>query len=117
MAGAGQPLAGDAFAAFLTAQTANAQRDALPAATKTGQLAMTANDFAPTDAYPSAADDACAALDLIAGCDAKRCRTKLFAINITHKEYFTFTPGDPDRGAVAAVSDPRVIRGRILVDF
>ena len=117
MAGAGQPLADGAFAAFLTAQTANAQRDALPAATKTGQLAITANDFAPTDTYLSAVNDACAALDLIAGCDAKRLRTKLFATNVTHKEYFTFNPGDPNRGAAVAVGDPRVIGDRILVDF
>ena len=117
MAGAGQPLAGGAFAAFLTAQTANAQREALRAATKPGQLAMTANDFAPTDAYPSAVNDACTALDLIAGCDSKRFSTKLFAINVTHKEYFTFNLGDPNRGAAVAVGDPRVIGGRILVDF
>ena len=117
MAGAGQPLAGGAFAAFLTAQTANAQRDALRAATKPGQLAMTANDFAPTDAYPSAVNDACAALDLIAGCDAKRFRTKLLAPNVTHKEYFMFNPSDPNRGTAAVVGDPHVIGGRIPVDF
>ena len=80
------------------------------------RLRYTDETFALTDNNPTAVNDAYATLDLIAGYDAERFRAELFVTNVTDEEYFTFNPGDPNRGAVAVVGDPRVIGGRILVN-
>ncbi|MEM1080359.1 MAG: TonB-dependent receptor [Pseudomonadota bacterium] len=66
---------------------------------------------------PSAINDSFTVLDLIAGYQADRWRGELFLTNVTDEEYLTFNPVDPAVGAIAVAGDPRVLGGRVVVEF
>lgn len=73
--------------------------------------------FAQPDNNPTSVNDAFSTLDLIFGYQTDGVRAELFVTNVTDEEYFTFNPVEPNAGAVAAVGDPRVIGGRLVLTY